>query len=485
MKSRDGKVTHCRKTQYGTFKVRFYDESNKVRDRTCKTLTEAKALMRAIKFQEDLDYWYPEQNQESCKIKTGTFSALAENWLEHCKKVRDISESCLINYRGHLRNHILPVIADKLVKDLTLLDIEEIAKCIAAKKPQTRSYVAVRKNRFEDDFFEDDEFLSTAYRREILTVACMISKYGFERGFLSLNPFKDFKLPESAEQPYDYWSMNDEDAFLDWLEQGGPYLKHTSLPHSRGKKKYDKPMKLRNSEELFDIVLFALRSGLRKGEIGALSSRDVFLDKGFIMVRRAFSTKENKMKNTTKGKTFRRVEINADMIQILEKRMRRVSSDKDLLFNIKMNSIKFFSRTCRLAKVKEIHFHSLRHTCLTNLANGYGMDKPLPLPQVQRIAGHREISTTMRYVHAEGVENTTSQQWSREDRKRMAKEKDKPIEQTKASPQDNKQAQESVQTIASSDSSKEVGGYDFSSRDNGSGKVITIRRRLRLVSNEA
>jgi len=79
-----------------------------------------------------------------------------------------------------------------------------------------------------------------------------------------------------------------------------------------------------------------------------------------------------------------------------------------------MNSVKFFPRTCRWAKVKPIHFHSLRHTCLTNLANGYGMDAPLPLPQVQKVAGHQDIATTMRYVHTDGIEHTTSRQWSRE-----------------------------------------------------------------------
>lgn len=477
MKSRDGKITHCRKTQYGTYKVRFYDEDDKVRDRTCKTHTEAKALMRSIKLREDLDYWYPNPIQESTRIKIGTFNELAMNWLEHSEKVREISESCMINYRGHLKNHILPVIADKPLKDLSLVDIEEVAKVLATKKPKSRSYVAVRKNRFEDDFFEDDEFLSSTYRREILIVACMITKYGFDRGILPVNPFREFKLPETAEQPYDYWSLSDEDAFLDWLENGGPYLKNTSLPYSKGKKKFDKPMKLRNADELFDIVLFALRSGLRKGEIGALSGRDVFLDKGFIMVRRAFSMKENKMKATTKGKTYRRIEINGDMRQILEKRLRRVKTDRDLLFNIRMNSIKFFSRTCRLAKVKEIHFHSLRHTCLTNLANGYGMDAPLPLPQVQRIAGHREISTTMRYVHAEGVENTTSRQWSREDRKRK-------VEEDRTRP--FACAQGDVASRSQDEGSSHLRGDEAQAMPpSDSGNVITFNRRLRLVSNNA
>lgn len=106
--------------------------------------------------------------------------------------------------------------------------------------------------------------------------------------------------------------------------------------------------------------------------------------------------------------------MNDDMREILIRR--RNLPPGQPAFNIKMNAIKFFSRTCKLAEVRQIHFHALRHTCLTNLANGYGMDRPLPIVKVQQIAGHAEVKTTMRYVHAGGVESTTSGQWSREQR---------------------------------------------------------------------
>ncbi|MGE0173410.1 MAG: hypothetical protein AB7T49_11505 [Oligoflexales bacterium] len=42
-----------------------------------------------------------------------------------------------------------------------------------------------------------------------------------------------------------------------------------------------KRFKTRNVEELYDTVLFALRSGLRKGEIGALAPRDVSFAKNY------------------------------------------------------------------------------------------------------------------------------------------------------------------------------------------------------------
>lgn len=417
MKSRDGIVKSYR-TSYGTYKVRFYAEDGKPRDKTCKTATDRDALVRAIKKREELDYWFPPADRNVASHEVGTFKGLAEKWLEHAKAVREISESCLSNYRCHLKHHILPVIGEIFLKDLDLKSIEKVATVIREKKPQTRSYVTVRRNRMNDEFFEDDECLSMAYRREILTVACMVTKFACERGYVGLNPFRQFKLPECPDQPYDYWKIKEENAFLSWLENGAVYYVHTTKGHSKRNggdgEKFYKKLQLRNHEELYDIVLLALKSALRKGEIGALSKRDVNFDKNCIVVRRSYSTKEGRMKNTTKGKTFRILEMSGDMQKILARRCEQAKSDDALLFNIQMNSIKFFPRTCRWAKVKEIHFHSLRHTCLTNLANGYGMDAPLPLPQVQKVAGHQDIGTTMRYVHSDGIEFTTARQWPRD-----------------------------------------------------------------------
>jgi integrase len=419
MKSCDGSAKWYL-TPAGTYKVRFYDTDGKEHNRNCETKTERDALMRAIKKQEQLDYWFPPEESSVERQDVGTFKGLSDLWIEHSAKVREISKSCLGNYLCHLNHHVLPVFGESRLENLSLKDVEHLAKVLKDKKPQTRSYVAVRRNRMEEEFFHDDDFLSPAYRREILTVACMVTKFGFERGYLVANPFREFKLPECPEQPYDYWRLEEEDKFLQWLEGGGLVEKMVCRPHSKrlGKPEmFLKRFRTRNTEELYDIVLFALRSGMRKGEIGALTARDVNFEKNCIVVRRAYSEKEKKVRNTTKGKTFRLIEMNEDMRNILRKLMTKVKTDTDLLFSTTTWAIKNFSKYCAKAGVRQIHFHSLRHTCLTNLANGYGMDKPLPLPQVQKIAGHKDISTTMRYVHSNGIEQTTSMQWSRERRK--------------------------------------------------------------------
>ena len=117
------------------------------------------------------------------------------------------------------------------------------------------------------------------------------------------------------------------------------------------------------------------------------------------------------MKSTTKSKKYRYIEMNGDVYEILSRKLK--THREGPIFDIKMNSIKYFTRTCRWANVKEIHFHALRHTCLTNLANGYGMDAPLPIVQVQMIAGHSDLRTTMRYVHSESLRGTSGRQRSR------------------------------------------------------------------------
>jgi len=424
MRRRDGNATHYQ-TKYGYWHVRFFCDDGVVRNKNCKTKTERDALLSAIRRREELDYWFPAEAGTESGRDVGTFKGLAERWLDHSATVGGVSESCLANYRCHLKHHIVPVIGDLYLKDLDLKSVEKVASSLKTKRPQTRSYRAVRRNRMEDEFFEDDEFLSAAYRREILTVACMVTKYGAERSLLTVSSFREFALPECPEQPYDYWRIDEEDAFLQWLEDGGHVTKWVTKPHSvkAGKpEKFEKRFRTRNVGDLYDVVLFALRSGLRKGEIGALTADDVNFSKNCLVVRRAYSEKEKRVKKTTKGKTYRIIEMNEDMRRILERRIAGVKSAQALLFNTRTWAIKNSSKYCAQAGVREIHFHSLRHTCLTNLANGYGMDSPLPLPQVQKIAGYKDIATTMRYVHVDGIENTGSRQWSREKRKELSQQ---------------------------------------------------------------
>lgn len=411
--SYDKKDPKIYQTERGKWRVRYFDDmADKYRSKVFKTKTDAENLKRALSCGENLDQWLTDEIKPREQLKT--FEDLAAKWMDHGRNVRRISESCLINYRCHLSRHIFPVMGKIPIWRLRLDHIELLSKELITKKPVTRSYLAVRKNRIDSE--DDSRYLTINYQREILTVACMITTWasGRKPKLLQENPFESFKLPKAPEHLYDYWSLDDEDQFFEWIENGGFYEKETTRYHHHGAKKKVIELQIRSREVLRDIVMIALRTGMRLGEIGALRNADVDLSGGFVIVRGSYSRKEGIRKNTTKSKKARRIEINDDVREIL--RRRRHTPQMEPLFNIQINCIKFFSRTCRWAGVKEIHFHSLRHTCLTNLANGYGMDKPLPLPKVQQIAGHSDIKTTMRYVHVDVIQDTASLQWSRVDR---------------------------------------------------------------------
>src|SRR5690606_40370284 len=69
--------------------------------------------------------------------QVGSFRSLAEKWLNHSEKVREISQSCLMNYRCHLKHHIFPVIGDMFLKDLTLHSIERSEERRVGKECRT------------------------------------------------------------------------------------------------------------------------------------------------------------------------------------------------------------------------------------------------------------------------------------------------------------------------------------------------------------
>jgi integrase len=59
---------------------------------------------------------------------------------------------------------------------------------------------------------------------------------------------------------------------------------------------------------------------------------------------------------------------------------------------------KFFDRLCRLAGVREMGYHALRHQKASELA-----DRGESLPYIRDFLGHKDISTTSLYLQSLGV----------------------------------------------------------------------------------
>lgn len=175
-----------------------------------------------------------------------------------------------------------------------------------------------------------------------------------------------------------------------------------------------------NNEKIYEVVLIALKTGMRKGEITALTMDSVSFDEKIITVQDSWTSKGKKFRNKTKNGGYRRVEVNQDVIDILSRYREQPGCFRPFQKIMESHTIKRFSELTRQAGVREMHFHSLRHTYLTSIANGFAMDEPVDILKVQRLAGHSDIKTTMLYVHGSDIKDTGSRMWTREERKAMA-----------------------------------------------------------------
>lgn len=143
------------------------------------------------------------------------------------------------------------------------------------------------------------------------------------------------------------------------------------------------------------LIETAFYTGLRRSELVGLKVKHVDLETGFLKV--------GDEELITKSRRTREVALCTQVVKIFSNIIIN-KQPNDLLFG-KTNkfpySADYISRVFKRAVGrkqlnKRIHFHTCRHSYITNLANG-----DVPLPAVQMLAGHSNITTTMRYVHVD------------------------------------------------------------------------------------
>jgi len=131
------------------------------------------------------------------------------------------------------------------------------------------------------------------------------------------------------------------------------------------------------------IIICALDTGMRRGELFKLKWADVDFDNKLITIR-AFNTK------TMRQRQIGMTERLARELAIL---YAQNPNPEALLFGI--GSIKgSWDKVRKQAGVSDLRFHDLRHTYATRLVS-----KHLPLSEVGRVLGHTQPTTTYRYTN--------------------------------------------------------------------------------------
>ena len=136
------------------------------------------------------------------------------------------------------------------------------------------------------------------------------------------------------------------------------------------------------------IVITALNTGMRKGEILNLKWDSVDLRQGFILLE----------EKDTKNAERKEIPINETLRQTLQGLIRRL--DIPYVFygpetgkpykEVKTS----FKTALRKARIRDFRFHDLRHTFASHLIMA-GID----LTTVKELLGHKTITMTLRYAH--------------------------------------------------------------------------------------
>lgn len=139
-------------------------------------------------------------------------------------------------------------------------------------------------------------------------------------------------------------------------------------------------------KHLKPIVIAALNTGMRRGEIFSLNWNNIDLKHGFILLEK------------TKNGDRREIPINDTLKRTLQGLARRLDIPSvfcDHSTGKRYTDIKHsFNSACRRAGIDDFHFHDLRHTFASHLIMA-GVD----ITTVKELLGHKTLTMTLRYAH--------------------------------------------------------------------------------------
>jgi integrase len=265
-------------------------------------------------------------------------------------------------YFDKTRKYYIPVMRDffngKKLYQLSALDIQEYQK---ARKATPTKWGGERSD--------------VAVNRELETLRHMLNK-AVEWGMLTNNPFSKFKdsiFYEEDDSRIRYLTEEEIKKLFEFLDR---------KPKCRRKGKENAPLPYAH---LKNIVMAALLTGLRRGDILRLKWADVDLDKGILFFF------EQKKGNKRKIKI-----LNSDMINLLKSIPK---GESEFIFNGRdgqpLKDVKrSFKTALKKAGIRDFHFHDLRHTSAS-----YMVMKGASLKSVQEHLGHTSLTMTQKYAH--------------------------------------------------------------------------------------
>ncbi len=186
-------------------------------------------------------------------------------------------------------------------------------------------------------------------------------------------------------------------ATKEWgLLQSNPMQRVRKLKESRGRtrflsaKELERLLRLASKEQrkpLYDIILLALSTGARKGELLQIKLADVDISRACITI------------HDTKNHESRRLSLSSNALQMVQQRIAEAKSKQVFLFeNIHTRQPYQIEREWQLLKTRagldDFVFHDLRHTFASYMAMSGAS-----LAEIAEALGHKTLNMVKRYAH--------------------------------------------------------------------------------------
>jgi integrase len=273
-----------------------------------------------------------------CEPKKILFKDFAVEYLEYSKanKARSSYERDITI----IQQHLLPVVGDLWVSRITVKQMEDYKRQrLAEVQPAT-------------------------VNRELNTIKNLFRK-AVEWGYIAQSPTAEVKKIKTAKQPFRFLAHEEIDRLVETCASMGN-------PHFYG------------------IVVTALNTGMRKGEILRLRWEHLDMKRGIVQVASG-------QDGHTKNYETRAIAMKRSLREFLGKHPRRI--DTPYVFTgpsgkafTKTNY--HFGRAVKKAGIDHVRFHDIRHTFASNLVM-----KGVDLRTVQELLGHKDLRMTLKYAH--------------------------------------------------------------------------------------
>ena len=318
----------------GYYHLEYFDEQD---NRVRRISTKTKSKPEALKFLMDFNG----KQKESLQNKYISLSQFKEEYLKYVNNTKS---------KGYIRT--VKYSFDKLINFLS--DDVPMLK-ITVKNIE----------EFVSNGFELNKYgTALTYR----TLKSAFNK-AINWNYISINPFVKVKLPKLP-------------------KPDSVYINHSQL---------DSIIEKEKNQDLRDIYVLGFHSGMRLNEILNLKWFSIDFTKQEIRVQNTDSF-------TTKSKRDRTIPMNQTLFEMLRNRVPKVLSiyQDEYVFE-KTKGVKYcqfyVSKKFKKAVLEtnlnnKIHFHSLRHSFISNL-----VQRGCSLAVVQQLAGHSQISVTMGYAN--------------------------------------------------------------------------------------